>query len=71
MCFIFELNLKFTISNYWFSHDAIKIQTKRFYFHQVLEQFKANIFTNFYFERVLHFVMQYPRIFKALRDAVF
>ena len=59
------------MSNYWFSHDAIKIQTKRFYFHHVLEQLKANILTNFYFELVPHFVMQYPWISKVLRDAAF
>ena len=37
----------------WFSHDVTKIQTiklsivPRFYFHDVLEQLKTNVDTNF------------------------
>ena len=46
----------------WFSHDVTKIQTAklsillRFYFHDVLEQLKTNVHTNFRFKRVLGFV---------------
>ena len=49
----------------WFSHDVIKIQTKklsilpRFYFHDALEQLKTNIHNNFRFKRVLEFVIEY------------
>ena len=48
-----------------FSHDVIKIQTKklsilpRFYFHHALEQLKTNFHTNFRFKRVLDFVKEY------------
>ena len=51
--------------NCWFSHDVTKIQTKnlsilpRFYFHDALEQLKPNFHTNFCFERVLGFVIEY------------
>ena len=51
--------------NCWFSHDVTKIQTKklfilpRFYFHDALEQLKANSQTNFRFKRVLGFVIEY------------
>ena len=50
--------------NCWFSHDVTKIQTKklsilpRFYFHNALEQLKANFHTNFRFKRVLGFVIE-------------
>ena len=61
----------------WFSHDVIKFQTKklsilpRFYFHDALEQLKTHFHTNFRFERVLGFVIEYSRISKLLRDAAF
>ena len=53
------------ISYCWFSHDVTKIQTKklsilpRFYFHDALEQLKTNFHTNFRFERVPGFVIDY------------
>ena len=43
----------------WFSHDVTKIQTTklsillRFYFRDVLEQPKTNVYTNFRFKKVL------------------
>ena len=49
----------------WFSHDVTKIQTAklsillRFYFHDVLEQLKTNVYTNFRSKRVLGFVLEY------------
>ena len=49
----------------WFSHDVTKIQTKklsilpRFYFHDALQQLKANFHTNFRFKRALGFVIAY------------
>ena len=49
----------------WFSHDVTKIQTTklsillRFYLHDVLEQLKTNVHTNFHFKRVLGFVLEY------------
>lgn len=49
----------------WFSRDVTKIQTKglsilqSFYIHEILEQLKPDIFTSFYFERVLCFVIEY------------
>ena len=48
-----------------FSHDVTEIQTTklsillRFYFHDVLEQLKTNVHTNFRFKRVLGFVLEY------------
>ena len=48
----------------WVSHDVTKIQTKklsilsRFYFHDALEQLKTNFHTNFFFKRVLGFVIE-------------
>ena len=69
---------KETIFTYcWFSHDVTKIQTTklsillRFYFHGVLEQLKTNFQTNFRFNRVLGFVIEYAWISKLLRDAAF
>ena len=63
---------------HWFSHDVTKIQNKkklsilpRFYFHDALEQLKANFHTNFRFIRVLGFVIEYASISKLLRDAAF
>ena len=59
------------------SDDVTKIQTtklsilQRFYFLDVSEQLKTNIHTNFYFERVLGFVIEWARISKLLRDAEF
>ena len=53
------------VTNCWFSHDVTKIQTKklsilpRFYFHDALEQLKANFHTNFCFKKVLGFVIEY------------
>ena len=57
----------FVISRFycWFSHDVIKFQTSellillRFYFHDVLEQLKTNIQTNFHSEWVLGLVIDY------------
>ena len=49
----------------WFSHDVTKFQTsellilQRFYFHDVLEQLKTNIQTNFLSEWVLGLVIDY------------
>ena len=49
----------------WFSHDVTKFQTSellillRFYFHDVLEQLKTNIQTNFHSEWVLGLVIDY------------
>ena len=51
--------------NCWFSHEVTKIQTKklsilpRFYFHDILEQLKTNCHTNFRFQRILGFVIEY------------
>ena len=51
--------------NCWFSHDVTKFQTSellillRFYFHDVLEQLKTNIQTNFHSEWVLGLVIDY------------
>ena len=51
--------------NCWFSHDVTKIKTTkqaillRFYFHDILEQLKTNLHTNFHFKRVLGFVIKY------------
>ena len=61
----------------WFSRDVTKIQTKglsilqSFYIHEILEQLKTDIFTSFYFERVLRFVIEYAWISNLLRDAAF
>ena len=60
-----------------FSHDVTKIQTTEpsiepiFYFHDVLEQLKTNLHTNFRFKRVLGFVIEYALIAKHLSDAAF
>ena len=51
--------------NCWFSHDVTKFQTSellilfRFYFHDVLEQLKTNIHTNFHSKWVLGLVIDY------------
>ena len=51
--------------NCWFSHDVVKFQTSeplilpRFYFHDVLEQLKDNIQTNFHSEWVLELAIDY------------
>ena len=42
-----------------------------FYFHDALEQLKANFDTNFLFKRALGFVIEYALISKLLRDATF
>ena len=48
----------------WFSHDVIKIQTKKlpsllsFFFHVILEHLEIFIQTNFRFKRVLCFAIQ-------------
>ena len=61
----------------WFSHDVTEIQTTklsilmRIYFHDVLQQLKTNVHTNFHFKSVLGFVLEYARISKLLRDAAF
>ena len=62
-----KLNLSILKCPYcWFSHDVTKIQSKkllilpRFYFDDALEQLKAyNFHTNFRFEKVLGFVIEY------------
>ena len=60
-----------------FSHDVTEIQTTklsillRIYFHDVLQQLKTNVDTNFHFKSVLGFVLEYARISKLLRDAAF
>ena len=49
----------------WFSRDVTKFQTSellillRFYFHDVLEQLKTNIQTNFHSKWVLGLVIDY------------
>ena len=54
--------------NCWFSHDVTKFQTSelliflRFYFHDVLEQPKTNLHTNFHSEWVLGLVIDYAWI---------
>ena len=51
--------------NCWFSHDVTKFHASellillRFYFHDVLEQLKTNIQTNFHSEWVLGLVINY------------
>ena len=60
----------------WFSYDVTKIQTAKLsillrFFYGVLEQLKTNFPSNFLFKRVLGFVIEYPWIFKLLRDAAF
>ena len=63
--------------NSWFSHDVIKIQTKKlslllsFYFHVILEHLKTFIQTNFRFKGILCFAIQDAWIFRLLRDAPF
>ena len=53
------------ITNCWFSRDVTKFQTSellillRFYFHDVLEQLKTNIQTNFHSKWVLGLVIDY------------
>ena len=68
----------FTLSfNCWFSLDVTKFQTSelmillRFYFHDVCEQLKTNIHTNFHSEWVLGLVIDYAWIFKLLPDVAF
>ena len=58
--------LSFGLHHYcWFSHDVTKFQTSellillRFYFHDVLEQLKTNIQTNFHSKWVLGLVIDY------------
>ena len=66
-----------SVSYCWFSYDVTKIQTKklsilpRFYFRDALEQLKTNFHTNFRFNRVLAFTIEYARISKLSRDAAF
>ena len=63
--------------NCWFSHDVTRIQTTKlsilleFYFHDVLEQLKANFRKKFRFKRVLGFVIEYAWISKLLHDVAF
>ena len=63
--------------NSWFSHDVIKIQTKKlslllsFYFHVILEHLKTFIQTNFRFKGILCFAIQDAWIFRLVRDAPF
>ena len=63
---IFDFRPKVTVFHYcWFSHDVTKFQTSellillRFYLHDVLEQLKTNIQTNFHSEWVLGLVIDY------------
>ena len=79
----FSLPSPFSITRFIFfglslvSLDVTEIQTTklsilpRFYFHDVLGQLKANFHTNFRFNRVLGFVIEYACISKLLRDAAF
>ena len=59
------LKLGWVAFNCWFSHDVTKFQTSellillRFYFHDVLEQLKTKIQTNFHSEWVLGLVIDY------------
>ena len=61
----------------WFSHDVTKFQTSellillRFYFHNVWEQLKTNLHTNFHSEWVLGLVIDYAWISKLLCDVAF
>ena len=61
----------------WFSRDVTKFQTSellillRFYFHDVLEQPKTNIQTNFHSKWVLGLVLDYSWISKLLRYVAF
>ena len=70
-------SLRNTSTNWGFSHDVTKIQTTkllillRFYLHDVWEQLKTNIRTNFRSKWVLGFVIDYAWISKRLRDAAF
>ena len=67
----------FCVANCWFSHDVTKFQTSellillRFYFHDVKEQLKTNIHTNFHSKWVLGLVIDYAWISKLLRDMAF
>ena len=78
-CFLSQPYLKtfLLICNCWFSHDVTKFQTSellillRFYFHDVLEQLKTNIQTNFHSEWVLGLVIDHAWISKLLRDVAF
>ena len=73
----FENEEIFWMNNCWFSHDVTKFQTSellillRFYFHDVLEQPKTNLHTNFHSEWVLGLVIDYAWISKLLRDVAF
>ena len=42
-----------------------------FYFHEVLQQLKTLIYTNFQFQRVLHFAIEDAWISRLLRDSTF
>ena len=61
----------------WFSHDVTKFQTSellillRCYFHDVQEQLKTNIHTNFHYEWILGLVIDYALISKLLHDVAF
>ena len=69
--------LKMTAIYCWFSHEVTKFQTSellillKFYFHDVLEQLKTNIQTNFHSEWVLGLAIDYAWISKLLRDVTF
>ena len=65
---VYKIKLKYSkelLDYCWFSRDVTKTQTKklsilpRFYFHDALEQLKANFHTDFRFKRVLGFVIEY------------
>ena len=63
--FDYRLLLMTVVKYCWFSHDVTKFLTSellillRFYFHDVLEQLKTNIQTNFHSEWVLGLVIDY------------
>ena len=71
------MGLRWSSANCWFSRDVTKFQTSellillRFYFHDVLEQLKTNIQTNFHSKWVLGLVIDYSWISKLLRDVAF
>ena len=77
-CKHLELTLSIWATDYcWLSHDVTKFQTSellillRFYFHDIWEQLKTNIPTNFHSEWVFGLVIDYAWISKFLCDMAF